>query len=161
MPVARLLAAHDGVIGGLQLPGQGAGRTICQRLSVDRKDWHDLLSGTAIERFLRQIKLGAADLALLAIEIQVACQFDQGGPGDAFEDAGRYRRGDQTALADDEQAAARTLADAAITIENDGAAGTAAPRFEPGQAAVQIVRCGLEARWAGIVGIAPPTACPF
>src|SRR5665213_3154250 len=121
VPVLLDLAAHGGEVRLLDLLGDGTGLARPHLTIVDGPDRHHLGGRSGEEGLVGRVEVGPDELLVVDLQALVA-----GDPLDRLLGDSRQgprvgaRRGEQPAVADDEDVLARALADEAILLAPDG-----------------------------------------
>ena len=110
---------------------------------VDLDDGADLGGGAGDEHLVGVVELAPGDLALEHRDALVAGQGDDARAGDALEDRGMDRRGDQDPVAHQEQVLPRAVGHVAGLVEEDGLLVPGLVGLDLGEDGVEVLTAGL------------------
>src|SRR5437762_8345630 len=159
LETARVDAAHDVHVGREQPPRGRADRAVAQWEAVDRDDRRDLVAAPAEEGLVGDVELGAVDLALDDVEVELGTDLlDQRRARDRLEDVSRYRWRYELALPDHEERRAGALRDVPLLVQEDRRVVAVGLGLQHGEPAVLVVRAAFEPDRDRVVRGAEPRA---
>src|SRR3954466_10071341 len=104
-----------GVKEGLPNPHRDrSGLAIADVAPIDSRDGGDLDPRTAEERFVSDVELGAIDVALFDRNALIAGKLQHRAPRDAFQNIAGDRRGNEGAVANEEEVASAPFRDVTL-----------------------------------------------
>src|SRR5690606_26865241 len=107
--VSRVLALDTGEEHFLDPLGDWATFAIANRAAINVADRGNLRACATQERLIRDIQLGTIDLAFFERNAEIARELGNAAASDALQDVAVHRRGDQRAIAHNEQVCAASF----------------------------------------------------